>query len=104
MVTFQYRISSEVEWKTIEAMSLEARQTINCLAMFTGAITAINNPDEKALAYMRERQRLDIEPLYSDPDATYHAFYDTSKGYPKPTDGRPVYEGLRPEFVWPDPA
>jgi hypothetical protein len=35
------------------------------------------------------------------PEATYHAFYDESKGYPKPSDGRPVYEGLRPDFVWP---
>jgi hypothetical protein len=35
------------------------------------------------------------------PKATYHAFYDTSKGYEKPHDGRPVYEGLRPEFAWP---
>lgn len=61
----------EIGGPTIEEMSLEARQTINCLAMFTGAITAINNPDEKALAYMRDRQKLDIDPLYSDPDATY---------------------------------
>ena len=36
--------------------------------------------------------------------ATYHAFYDASAGGPAPADGRPVYEGLRPEFVWPDPA
>lgn len=36
--------------------------------------------------------------------ATYHAFYDASKGYKKPDDGRPVYEGLRPEFVWPQGA
>lgn len=35
------------------------------------------------------------------PTATYHAFWDESKGYAKPDDGRPVYEGLRPEFVWP---
>jgi hypothetical protein len=35
--------------------------------------------------------------------ATYHAFYDPSKGEPKPNDGRPVYEGLRPEFKWPEP-
>lgn len=40
----------------------------------------------------------------SFPKATYHAFYDTSKGYPKPSDGRPVYESLRPEFVWPEPS
>lgn len=35
---------------------------------------------------------------------TYHAFYDAATGVPKPDDGRPVYEGLRPDFVWPDPA
>ncbi len=33
--------------------------------------------------------------------ATYHAFYDPATGVPKPNDGRPVYEGLRPDFVWP---
>ena len=32
---------------------------------------------------------------------TYHAFYDPKTGAKKPADGRPVYEGLRPEFVWP---
>jgi len=36
--------------------------------------------------------------------ATYHAFYDASAGGPAPNDGRPVYDGLRPDFVWPDPA
>ena len=33
--------------------------------------------------------------------ATYHAFYDASTGEAKPDDGQAVYEGLRPEFVWP---
>ena len=33
--------------------------------------------------------------------ATYHAFFDPAAGAPKPNDGRPVYEALRPEFVWP---
>ena len=33
--------------------------------------------------------------------ATYHAFYDPATGVPKPNDGRPAYEGLRPGFVWP---
>jgi len=43
---------------------------------------------------------------YQGPEmpATYHAFYDPAKGEPKPTDGRPVYEGLRPDFKWPDPS
>ncbi len=36
--------------------------------------------------------------------ATYHAFYDPSSGEAKPDDGRPVYEGLRPDFVWPASA
>jgi hypothetical protein len=37
----------------------------------------------------------------SFPKATYHAFWDESKGYAKPNDGRPVYEGLTPGFRWP---
>jgi hypothetical protein len=33
--------------------------------------------------------------------ATYHAFFDPKTGVKKPSDGTPVYEGLRPDFVWP---
>jgi hypothetical protein len=36
--------------------------------------------------------------------ATYHAFYDPKTGVPRPSDGRPVYEALRPDFVWPAAA
>ena len=36
--------------------------------------------------------------------ATYHAFFDGSTGAPAPDDGRPVHEGLRPDFVWPASA
>ena len=36
--------------------------------------------------------------------ATYHAFYDSATGVPKPDDGLPVHAGLRPDFVWPTPA
>ncbi|MDN5862376.1 MAG: hypothetical protein L0H19_02910, partial [Salinisphaera sp.] len=35
---------------------------------------------------------------------TYHAFFDPSAGAPKPDDGRPVYDALRPDFVWPTPS
>lgn len=35
--------------------------------------------------------------------ATYHAFFDESSNTSKPDDGRPVYDSLRPEFVWPTP-
>ncbi len=36
--------------------------------------------------------------------ATYHAFFDASTGAAAPDDGRPVYDGMRPDFVWPDSA
>ena len=36
------------------------------------------------------------------PEPTYHAFYDASTSVPRPNDGRKVYEGLRPDFVWPE--
>ncbi len=36
--------------------------------------------------------------------ASYHAFFDASAGGKKPQDGRPVYDALRPEFVWPASA
>jgi len=36
--------------------------------------------------------------------ATYHAFFDAAAGMPKPNDGRPVFEALRPDFSWPAPV
>jgi hypothetical protein len=36
--------------------------------------------------------------------ATYHAFFDPATGVKRPTDGLPVHEGLRPDFVWPKGA
>ena len=36
--------------------------------------------------------------------ASYHAFYDAATGEPKPDDGRPVYDALRPDFAWPAPV
>ncbi|WP_106745981.1 GFA family protein [Yoonia maritima] len=39
----------------------------------------------------------------SFPAATYHAFYDPKTGETRPTDGRPVSDALRADFVWPTP-
>lgn len=66
----------EIGGDALDHISIDGRQTINCLAMFTGAITAIMNPDETALAYARERARLDIDPVFSDADATYAAVHE----------------------------
>ena len=48
---------------------------------------------------MRELDRLNSEEHLSDV-----VFYDPASGAPAPTDGRPIHEGLRPDFVWPDGA
>lgn len=65
----------EIGGDALQHISIEGRQTINCLAMFTGAITAIMNPDETALAYANERARIDLDPQFSDPDAHYASFH-----------------------------
>ena len=57
-------------------ISLEGRQTITGLAMFTGALTAICNPDRLSLDYAREHVARPFEPQASDEDATYAALHD----------------------------
>ena len=54
-----------------EAMSIGRRQGLCGMAMFTGAVSAIFNPDDTSLQYARRVARTDFEPLYSDPDAEY---------------------------------
>jgi len=44
--------------------------------MFTGAVTAIVNPDEGRLAYALPRAKKKIEPVFGDPDAEYAAVHD----------------------------
>lgn len=56
-----------------ESMSIDRRQGLCAMAMFTGAVSAIFNPDELSLAYTDQVARTDYEPLYSDPDAEYVA-------------------------------
>ncbi len=57
-------------------ISLEGRQTITGLAMFTGALTAICNPDRLALDYAKARVTRPFEPQASDTDATYAALHE----------------------------
>ena len=61
----------ELGGPAIEAMSIEGRQTICGQAMFVGATTAIVNPDAKAMDYARDRSRIALDPVASDPDAVY---------------------------------
>ncbi len=57
----------------LAALSTEGLQTVTGLAMFTGAVTAIVNPDSERLAYALPRARKKLEPVYSDPDAVFAA-------------------------------
>ena len=66
----------EIGGPALSQISTEGLQTITGLAMFTGAITAIVNPDEERLAYALPRARKTLEPVYSDPDAEYSAVYE----------------------------
>ena len=66
----------EIGGEALEHLSIDGRQTINCLAMFTGAVTAIMNPDDRTLPIALEKARLDIEPVCSDADARYSAVHD----------------------------
>lgn len=66
----------EVGGPALAGISIEGRQTICGLAMFTGAITAVVNPDELTLDYAAPRARAAIAPVCSDPDATYAAVHD----------------------------
>jgi 3-isopropylmalate/(R)-2-methylmalate dehydratase large subunit len=65
----------EVGGPALAAISIEGRQVICGLAMFTGAITAVINPDELTLGYAAPRARAAIEPVYSDADAIYAAVH-----------------------------
>ncbi len=63
----------EIGGPAVAEMSNDALQTITGLAMFTGAVTAIVNPDAKRLAYALPRAKKKLEPVYSDDDAVYAA-------------------------------
>ena len=66
----------EVGGPGLASISMEGRQVICGLAMFTGAVTAVCNPDEVSLAYARPRARITLDPVASDPDASYAAVHD----------------------------
>ncbi|KAA9157638.1 3-isopropylmalate dehydratase [Amycolatopsis acidicola] len=58
-------------------MSIGRRQGLCGMAMFTGAVSAIFNPDEVSLEFAKRVAKTPYEPLFSDPDASYtgrHAF------------------------------
>ena len=66
----------EVGGPALAGISMEGRQTICGLAMFTGAVTAVINPDAISRAYTDGRSRIALAEESSDPDANYTAVHD----------------------------
>jgi 3-isopropylmalate/(R)-2-methylmalate dehydratase large subunit len=67
----------EIGGPALAHLSTEGLQTITGLAMFTGALTAIVNPEnQERLRYAQSRARKHIEPVFSDPDAEYAAVHE----------------------------
>ena len=66
----------ELGGRGLAGISLEGRQVICGLAMFTGAITAVVNPDALSIGYNEGRARLRTPPVSSDSDALYAAVHE----------------------------
>jgi hypothetical protein len=71
-----------------------------CTCATCGAPIMLDDKESRIRAIVPNLMGYDASKL----PATYHAFYDPATGEPAPSDGRPVYEGLRPDFVWPNPS
>ena len=76
-----------LEWTGpyIDRLSMDGRFAICSQALFTGAWTAIMNPDRTTIAYAQARTTEAFEPLVSDPDAEYAAVreFDVSRLEPQ---------------------
>lgn len=55
------------------SMAIDHRQGLCGMAMFTGAVSAIFEPDDLSMAYARDVARHDFDPVYPDADALYAA-------------------------------
>jgi 3-isopropylmalate/(R)-2-methylmalate dehydratase large subunit len=76
-----------LEWTgpVIDALSMGERFSLCSYAIFTGAWTAIINPDERTLEYVRACTKEPFDPQVSDPNAQYSQVYeiDVSKLEPQ---------------------
>lgn len=68
-----------------------------CLCKECGTPVMLDDKEKRIRAVVPNLMGFDPAAM----PASYHAFFDPAAGVEKPDDGRPVYEGLRPDFVWP---
>ena len=62
--------------EAVSQLSMDSRFTLCNMAVEAGAKTAIVPPDEKTLAYARERCDRPFTPVYADDDASYETVYE----------------------------
>jgi homoaconitase/3-isopropylmalate dehydratase large subunit len=74
----------EFDGPVIKSMSVSERLTICNMAVEAGAKTGIINPDEKVMAYVKNRAEKPIEPLKSDVDAKYEKVVDVDVSFLEP--------------------
>ena len=85
-----------------DSISMEGRQTICGLAMFTGALTALFSPSEHVMASVPSNGKIQIPPAISDADATYANTIEIDLAAvvpmivlpPSPANARPLSEHL----------
>ena len=71
-----------------------------CTCITCGAPIMLDDKERRIRAVVPNLMGFDSEKI----PPTYHAFFDPSAGKRRPDDGRPVYAGLDPEFIWPKSA
>ncbi len=82
----------ELDGPVVAEMTLGERQTVCGLAMFTGASTAVVNPDEKSLTQTAALgKRLDVPVMMSDTDANYSAVHEIDLSFAEPLVAAPPH-------------
>lgn len=74
----------EFEGEAIRELSMEQRLTMTNMAIEAGGKSGIIAPDEKTIAYVKERAQKDWKVYSSDPDAEYHSVYEWDAGKIEP--------------------
>ena len=71
-----------------------------CTCSTCGTPIMLDDKERRIRAIVPNLMGYDSESL----PASYHAYFDPSAGSAAPDDGRPVYEGMRPDFAMPASA
>lgn len=81
----------EFDGLAIESLSISERMTLCNMAVEAGAKTGIINPDEKVLAYVKDRTYGPIKPLRSDADARYEKIINAEVATLEPQVACPAF-------------